>query len=425
MRKRPGENGDASVLFTMETCTVATAIRLYQRLDSTQGYRFIRVKYSRNGSPIADPHATAFYLRYRPKGGRRVCLPAGGDVLEADNQRKVFEARLATGAPIPAAAEAPATAVAAATDRKVIVTEAAEYIERTRKTKKDKTYKGYRDAVELFLSTCKKMYFDELTRDDMIAFKGILNSKYGSQTEFSTYMKVMTFLNDCHVEKFVNRDTWVQRKDRPVNVAKRNAKNKKYPVYREDEFAAMLSVADEAEYALLYFLAGSGWRIGEAAVAQWHDIDWDAKTVTVREKPEFTFSPKDYEQRTVELADSVLDALQTYRGDAPDDALLFPAPKGGINRHLEDRVIVSVIERANARGFKVKRPKKPAHALRVLFACRLCQAGVDIETIRVDLGHSDITTTQIYLRAAEKESDLQRKRRNDAMNFTPKLRIAS
>jgi integrase len=403
---------------------MATAIRLYQRLDSTQCYRLILVEYSRNGSPIAHPHATAFYLRYR-LNRRRICLPAGSAVLEADNKRKVLEARVATGSPIPATAEAAATTVAAVNGRKVIATEAAEYIERTRKSKKYKTYKGYKDAVELFLTTCKKTYLDELTRDDMIALKEVLKSKYALQTVFSTFMKVLTFLNDCHIEKHVKQDTWIQRKDRPVNVAKRNAKNRKYPIYTEDEFAAMLSVADVTEYALLYFLAGSGWRIGEAAVAQWCDIDWDAKTVTVREKPEFNFSPKDYEQRTVELADSVLGALQIVRGDARDEKLIFPAPTGGVDRHLEDRVIVPIIGRAIAKGFKVKRPKKPAHALRVLFACRLCQSGVDIETLRVDLGHSDITTTQIYLRAAEKKSDLQRERRNQAMNFQPKLRIAS
>jgi hypothetical protein len=85
-------------------------------------------------------------------------------VLEANNQRKVLEARLATGEAIPA------TSKAAATGRKVIATEAAEYIERTRKSKKDKTYKGYKDAVELFLATCKKTNLDELTRDDMPAF---------------------------------------------------------------------------------------------------------------------------------------------------------------------------------------------------------------------------------------------------------------
>lgn len=404
---------------------MATRIVLYQRLNKQGGYASVPVEYSRNGSPIADKNATRFNLRGRA-GGKRFCIPAGENVLEADAQRKVMEARLATGVAIPMPAGMAVVPAAPMTDRKAIATEAAAYIERS-KSKKPKTYKGYRDAVEFFLSICKKTYLDELTRDDMIALKEALKERYALQTVFSTWMKVSTFLNDCHIEKLVNRDTWIQRKDRPVNVAKRNAKNKKYPVYSEDEFAAMLAVADKTELALLYFFVGCGWRNGEAAVAQWGDIDWDAKTVTVREKPEFSFTPKDYECRTVELADVVLEVLKDYRGDAPDDALLFPAPEGGVNHHLEDRVIVPLIERANATGFRVKKPKKPAHALRVLFACRLCQAGVDIETIRVALGHSDITTTQIYLRAAEKKSDSHRKRINDAMNFRPatKLRIVS
>lgn len=224
----------------MEKCGMPMAIRLYQRLDSTQGYRLIRVKYSRNGSPIADLHATTFYLRYRPEGGQRRCLPVGGDVLEADNRRKVLEARLVNGEEILTTASAAGTRITAH-NRKVLATEAAEYIERTRKSKKYKTYKGYKDAVELFLSTCKKTYLDELTRDDMIALKQVLKSKYASETVFPMWMKVNTFLNDCHIEKYVNPDTWIQRKDRPVNVAKRNAKNKKYPVYSEEEFAAIFA----------------------------------------------------------------------------------------------------------------------------------------------------------------------------------------
>jgi hypothetical protein len=48
---------------------MATSVRLYQRLN-TEGFPLIPVPYSRNGSPIADKNATAFYLRYRA-GGKR------------------------------------------------------------------------------------------------------------------------------------------------------------------------------------------------------------------------------------------------------------------------------------------------------------------------------------------------------------------
>ncbi len=92
------------------------------------------------------------------------------------------------------------TGVAAApaaplTDRKVIATEAAAFTERTRNSKKHKTYMSYKEAVEFFLATCKKKYLDELTRDDMITLKQVLRSKYASETVFPMWMKVNTFLN--------------------------------------------------------------------------------------------------------------------------------------------------------------------------------------------------------------------------------------
>jgi hypothetical protein len=44
---------------------MATSVRLYQRLN-TEGFPLIPVPHSRNGSPIADKNATAFYLRTAP-----------------------------------------------------------------------------------------------------------------------------------------------------------------------------------------------------------------------------------------------------------------------------------------------------------------------------------------------------------------------
>jgi hypothetical protein len=44
--------------------------------------------------------------------------------------------------------------------------------------------------------------------------------------------------------------------------------------------------------------------------------------------------------------------------------------------------------------------------------------GVDIETLRQELGHSDITTTRIELRSANTKSDRQRARSNGADRFS-------
>ena len=54
----------------------------------------------------------------------------------------------------------------------------------------------------------------------------------------------------------------------------------------------------------------------------------------------------------------------------------------------------------------------------MLYATRRHQNGVDIETLRQELGHSDITTTQIYLLSANTKSDRHRARINDADRFS-------
>jgi integrase len=284
---------------------------------------------------------------------------------------------------------------------------------------------GYRVAVNLFVASCKKTYFDQICRDDMLDFLHDLRTRpsretgqpIGESTVFNYFLKTMVFLNDRGIGKYVAREDWVQKKDWPINVDKRN-KNKKYATYTEQEVAAILQVANSMEEALTRFLVGTGFRIGEAAVAEWMDINWEDKTISIHFKPKFSFKPKDYEERTIAVSDTLIGCLKKYRGDAPDDALIFPSPTTRtLDRHL-DRIINGLIDKANEAGYTVKKPKKPCHAFRVLYATRRHQQGVDIETLRQELGHSDITTTQIYLRSANTKSDRHRSRINEADRFS-------
>jgi integrase len=88
----------------------------------------------------------------------------------------------------------------------------------------------------------------------------------------------------------------VKKKDWPINVDKRN-KSRKYATYTEQEVAALLQVGNSREEALTRFLVGTGFRIGEAAVAEWMDINSEDKTISIRFKPKFGFKPKDCEER--------------------------------------------------------------------------------------------------------------------------------
>jgi integrase len=395
---------------------------LIARVNAGNGkFPFVNVQFSKNHRPIPIEGAT-YYLR-PSNGANRTPIRIGKDVAAAHTALINMDYGQPLERPTQTQADPPLM-LAGTAPRKTVREAAREYIERS-KQKSRKTYLGYRTAVNLFVASCKKTYFNEICRDDMLDFLHDLRTRLSEETDapigestvFNYFLKTMVFLNDRGIGKYVAREDWVQKKDWPVNVDKRN-KNKKYATYTDKEIAAMLRVADSIGEALIRFLVGTGFRIGEAAVAEWTDINWEEKTVSVRFKPKFGFKPKDYEERTIAVSDTLVACLLKYRSNAPDDVLIFPSPvTRTVDKHL-DRIINHLIDKAKEGGYTVRKPKKPCHAFRVLYATRRHQHGVDIETLRQELGHSDITTTQIYLRSADRESDKHRARINRADRFS-------
>jgi hypothetical protein len=63
----------------------------------------------------------------------------------------------------------PPSTAAGIVPRKTVEEAARQYIQRS-KQKSRKTYLGYRTAVNLFVASCKKTYFDEICRDNMLDF---------------------------------------------------------------------------------------------------------------------------------------------------------------------------------------------------------------------------------------------------------------
>jgi integrase len=395
---------------------------LIARINAGNGkFPFVNVQFTKNHRPIAIEGAT-YYLRPGNRG-RRTPIRIGTDLNVAMAALFNMNDRDPESG-VPVLPHVSRSAVLDAAARKTLAEAAEEYIARS-KQKSRRTYNGYRTAVNLFVQSCKKTYLDEIRRDDMLDFLSLLrNSKslktsrlFGESTVFNYFLKTVVFLNDRGIAKHVAKEDWLQKKDWPINVDKRN-KNKKYSTYLEEEIAALLQISDTTEAALIRFLVGTGFRIGEAAVAEWRDVDWAEKTISVGFKPDLGFKPKDYEERAVAISDTLLACLKKYRGNAPEDALIFPSPTTGtVDKHL-DRIIHSLIKKAKRAGYAVKKPKKPCHAFRVLYATRRHQNGIDIETLRQELGHSDIATTQIYLRSTDRKSDRHRERINQADRFS-------
>jgi integrase/recombinase XerD len=160
-------------------------------------------------------------------------------------------------------------------------------------------------------------------------------------------------------------------------------------VYSDDELKAFFdNCPDTWRVAIFKTYLMSGLRKAELEHLEWDDIDFKAGTITV--SPKLDFTPKDHEQRTIEVPDELLTILKElpHRGTT-----VFANSKGGMYTHSWDD--------CKAIGDKAKIADSHPHKFRATFATRCLQSGIDLKTVQKLLGHRDIESTMRYLAKAE------------------------
>lgn len=162
-----------------------------------------------------------------------------------------------------------------------------------------------------------------------------------------------------------------------------------------------VSVSDLRDRAILETLFSTGLRVSELCSLNRDDIDL--------KRGEFSVRGKGSKLRVVFLSDGARAAVATFldkRSDA-DEALFIRVPR---NEHfgkyeklrLTPRSIQRVIKKyAIAAGIVGK--KITPHSLRHSFATDLLRNGADIRSVQALLGHSSVTTTQIYTHVTDKQ----------------------
>lgn len=149
--------------------------------------------------------------------------------------------------------------------------------------------------------------------------------------------------------------------------------------------------------ALLMTMYGAGLRISEALALKAQDIDTPRMLIHVR-------LGKGKKDRIVKLSASLLAALRDAWRARPRDAgntpadRLFPRngnPAESIDRGTAFRIVTRAAKRAG-----ITRRVGP-HTLRHSYATHLLEAGADLHTIQLLLGHVNIKTTTLYLHLSQ------------------------
>ncbi|HRY11525.1 MAG TPA: site-specific tyrosine recombinase XerD [Candidatus Nanopelagicales bacterium] len=145
--------------------------------------------------------------------------------------------------------------------------------------------------------------------------------------------------------------------------------------------------------ALLEFLYGSGARISEAVEMTADALDLQTRSVLLR--------GKGGKQRRVPIGSYAAAALEAYLVRSRP-VLLTKRKAGRVPREVFLNMRGGVLSRQSAYGIvsaaaqRAGVPEVSPHTLRHSFATHLLEGGADVRVVQELLGHSSVTTTQIY-----------------------------
>ena len=139
-------------------------------------------------------------------------------------------------------------------------------------------------------------------------------------------------------------------------------------------------------YCLLELLYATGLRVSELVSLK--------RSAVMREGSFITVVGKGSKERVVPMNDKARDAVRAWAGTLPKDATwLFPAK--GESGHLARQVFARDLKGLAGRA-GISSARVAPHVLRHAFASHLLAGGADLRVVQMLLGHSDISTTQIY-----------------------------
>jgi integrase/recombinase XerD len=178
----------------------------------------------------------------------------------------------------------------------------------------------------------------------------------------------------------------------------RRAKTLPVVLSKPEVYRVFSAVRNLKHRTALMTLYSTGIRVSELTRLQVADIDSKRTLIRVHQG-------KGKKDRYVPLSLTLLEALRRYWKKYRSKAALFPSQRGG--SALTKGSITKVC--ADARNKAGLSKRVTPHTFRHSFATHLLEAGTDLRTIQIILGHRSLRTTALYLHVAENGIRLKRK----------------
>lgn len=255
------------------------------------------------------------------------------------------------------------------------------------------TVSSYKNDISSFSSWCDKEHLDRLKITD-------LNLNYYISNLFSIGLKSSSINRKIssikHFYLFLLKKKVI--KNSPADEITTPKQEKYLPTsMSEDEVESLLGSPkssikiERRDKAMIEILYATGMRISELVNLKLTDIDFNRSVLKV--------FGKGSKERLVPYGEKAAEALRIYLEDRKklDSKDVFLSNRGTrITRGAFWQRIKIYIKREN-----LKSSISP-HTLRHAFATHLLNRGADLRSVQILLGHSDLSTTQIYTHIAKK-----------------------
>jgi integrase/recombinase XerD len=259
------------------------------------------------------------------------------------------------------------------------------------------TLASYRRDLVQFAAWLRERHDKELTAANHADIQDYLGYQFRKKTRASSAARLLSTLKRFF--RHALREVWI-RSDPTLNIDSPKLPRSLPKSLTEADVEALLAAPRAQtplglrDRAMLETLYASGLRVSELVGLKLPQVSRDMGVVRV--------TGKGSKERLVPLGEEALVWIGRYLGEGrppllgrrASDDLFVTARGAAMTRQMFWHLVKRYATRAG-----ITRPISP-HTLRHAFATHLLNHGADLRVVQLLLGHSDISTTQIYTHVA-------------------------
>jgi len=260
------------------------------------------------------------------------------------------------------------------------------------------TLTAYRRDLSKFEAFAKKrkLTLEAVSRDDLVDFlSSLYRQKLESRSVARNLVTLRNFFRHAQVEELIKEDPSINLESPKVR--------RSLPGYlKQTDVEKLLEQPDQKtpqgvrDRAMLEVLYSTGLRVSELTGLRVADVDTKVGSVRCIGKGD--------KERIVPIGRKALGMVEKYLREGRPKMLAKGVPSAAlfVNRRGKSLTRVGVWKILSDYGKQAGlRMALTPHKLRHSFATHLLERGADLRSVQLMLGHSDISTTQIYTHLVE------------------------